>query len=115
MIKGSGVVIANDDTRCFVKHESVNCYLLEDDGALKSLMLMTKLECIEDVSTFSNEEFNLPCNADLERLIFGSIDAMDEAEIFRTVVSRIFLDCNIVAFEMSVRCKIMGDWHLHQA
>jgi hypothetical protein len=77
-------------------------------------MLATRLKFIEDVVELFNKAFNFPYNTDVECLIFGSLNAMYEAELLKTVVSRLFVNCNIIEFKVSIRCKTMGDWHLHQ-
>jgi hypothetical protein len=113
VIKSSGSFVVDDDARGFGELEVVYRNFLEDDGAETSLVLAPKLVFVEYVIKFFYKAFDLPCEADLESLVFSCFNNVDNVEFLGSVITRLFVNYKDISDQMSFRSKSMSYWQFH--
>jgi hypothetical protein len=77
------------------------------------LVLAAKLKLVEDIIELF-KAFDLPCNTDLECLIFSCFNTIDKVELFRKIVTRLFLDGTIILYQVMMWGEAVGDRHFHK-
>jgi hypothetical protein len=114
VIKGSSHIIGNGNSWGFGEHEAVDCNLFENNCAKAIMLLATELELIEDTVEFFDQAFDIPCRTDVKGLVLSCFNTMNKATFLRAIITSLFVDSTIIAYQMALWGKTMRDRHVRE-